>query len=432
MLEIKKLISASWIKFRIHKKELSWVFLGQIMAFSGGVVGVKLLTNMLGPQGYGELALGMTIAVVSQQIFYGPFGQSAFRYYSVYRDKNQLDLFWNALKKIGLYSGIFFILLSLLIGFLAKIIVSNKWFYLIIFASFFGILDGINGILIALQNAGRQRKIVALFQGLTQWLRPLSGFLAAILFSKNGQTVLAGFCIAMVFITIYQSRFLGNIKFKKGYKFGHVYNNSIYKNLFNYGYPFLIWGIFGAIQFSSDRWILKYFFSEREVGIYTAMYQIANTPILIIIGVISLFIMPILFEKSNIMDRKRIFHNVNKIVIFFLTISAGLLLLYLFFSRQIINILSGHDFTEYSNFLPLMLVGIILFQVGQLFYLFPMVTMQTSKYIMPKFFSMAILIFFGIVLVKYLGLIGIIYANLLTGLVYVLNVYYLNYRLVRA
>jgi hypothetical protein len=57
-------------------KELIWVIIGQVVALSGGIVGIRLLTGHLGPEAYGELALGTTIAGFLGQILFGPLGQS--------------------------------------------------------------------------------------------------------------------------------------------------------------------------------------------------------------------------------------------------------------------------------------------------------------------------------------------------------------------
>ena len=93
-----ELISSYYLKFKYYKKEFTWVILAQLVGFTGSVIGIKLLTTTLGPKGYGELALGMTVAIVLNQIFFGPFGGVVSRYYSIYRDDRQLELFYSALK----------------------------------------------------------------------------------------------------------------------------------------------------------------------------------------------------------------------------------------------------------------------------------------------------------------------------------------------
>ncbi|GAG40316.1 unnamed protein product [marine sediment metagenome] len=57
--------------------------------------------------------------------------------------------------------------------------------------------------------------------------------------------------------------------------------------------------------------------------------------------------------------------------------------------------------------------------------------MQTSKYIWPKFVSMVTLVTLSIIFVKYFGFKGVIYANILMGIIYILVLYYLNYRKVK-
>jgi len=54
------------------RHEMIWVVVGQILAFLGAFAGVKILTNVMQPEGYGLLALGMTIAGLLNMFIYGP------------------------------------------------------------------------------------------------------------------------------------------------------------------------------------------------------------------------------------------------------------------------------------------------------------------------------------------------------------------------
>ena len=81
------------------RKELFWVLLGQGLAFTGGFIGIKILTNVMGPQGYGQLTLGMTIAGVINMFLFGPIAMVIIRFFSIYREKNELSVYFYLLKK---------------------------------------------------------------------------------------------------------------------------------------------------------------------------------------------------------------------------------------------------------------------------------------------------------------------------------------------
>lgn len=87
------------IKIRLNqlyhvRHEMIWVVVGQILAFLGAFAGIKILTNVMRPEGYGQLALGMTIAGLLNMFIYGPIGQVVGRFFSVCREKNELSVFF--------------------------------------------------------------------------------------------------------------------------------------------------------------------------------------------------------------------------------------------------------------------------------------------------------------------------------------------------
>ena len=79
-------------------KEGSWIVLGQLMMIAGSLVGVRLLTELLSPDAYGQLALGMTIATLVNQIVLGPLGGGIIRFYAHAVESSDLAGYFNAAK----------------------------------------------------------------------------------------------------------------------------------------------------------------------------------------------------------------------------------------------------------------------------------------------------------------------------------------------
>jgi O-antigen/teichoic acid export membrane protein len=60
---------------------------GQIGTGIAGLVGVKVLTNVLGPGEFRRLALANTVVVlVSTNCLFGPLGQGLMRFWSICQD----------------------------------------------------------------------------------------------------------------------------------------------------------------------------------------------------------------------------------------------------------------------------------------------------------------------------------------------------------
>src|SRR5207249_11151425 len=65
-----------------------------------------------------------------------------------------------------------------------------------------------------------------------------------------------------------------------------------------YACPFSLWACVTLISLYADRWILQSIVGEREVGIYIALYQIANAPIALTVGILHQFVTPIIFDAA--------------------------------------------------------------------------------------------------------------------------------------
>ena len=62
-------------RFKRFGKEFTWIVLGQAATMLGALVGVRILTGLLAPAEYGQLALGMTAATLIQSVVLGPLGK---------------------------------------------------------------------------------------------------------------------------------------------------------------------------------------------------------------------------------------------------------------------------------------------------------------------------------------------------------------------
>ena len=72
-------------------KEGSWIVLGQITSVFGMLVLVRMLTEYLDPIQYGQLALGLTVAGLVNQVVMGGITNGIVRFYSIASEKHDLQ-----------------------------------------------------------------------------------------------------------------------------------------------------------------------------------------------------------------------------------------------------------------------------------------------------------------------------------------------------
>src|SRR6266852_2496474 len=140
---------------RFHRlsKEGAWIVLGQAAAVLGSLVGIRLLTELLDPAAYGELALGMTVATLVNQTVLGPLGNGVTRFYAPAQEKGDIGVYLNAVRRLVLSATGIIVLMILLtvtgLFFAGRI----EWIGIASAALIFAILSGYNSILGGIQNA---------------------------------------------------------------------------------------------------------------------------------------------------------------------------------------------------------------------------------------------------------------------------------------
>lgn len=371
--------------------EILWVLAGQALSFSGGVVGIKLLTNLMGPENYGQLALGMTIAGLPNLFVYGPIANGLLRFYPVYRDKGTLPHLFCALRKIFTVATTCLLALIVLAMILLRPWVASEWGWIVITAGAFGIASGLNASLTALLNALRARRLVAIHQGADAWLRILLATAVILSFGGASHGVLIGYLVGALLVGL--SETIAVLRVQEVQlnwnvtppEMRHVQESV--RTLYNYASPFATWAGIAAVGMYADRWILQGLLGPAGVGIYVALYQIARAPIVILTTTINQFLMPIVFNRAGAMqsntqvDRStRLLHQA--IVILSLLILAITLVTY-YWSEALVALFTTGAFTEHHKLLWVIVVSVAFYEVGQTCSAVGHTYMRTRPYILP-------------------------------------------------
>jgi O-antigen/teichoic acid export membrane protein len=397
----------------IHKyfRELSWVIIGYIVVFIGNIFLVKLLTEYLSPFEYGRLALSLTLSVLVTQVSFSGCASGIRRYYIISLEEKQTYPFILAAKQLFLYGVYiaFFIefILFVVLFFLGK----NYLIWPLAIAVIFQILSALNSLINSVQHALRNRKIVAIHEGLLILVK--IGFVYIIFSLLNGSNlnfIFTAYTIAVGIILVSQS-FSFNSLFTKM----SIDKISIYKwknKIWTFSKPAMYYNIFSWLQISSDRWAIESFIGTAEVGLYITVLQLGWAPINIITTLSLNFISPIFFQQSgNAMDKDRN-AGVNraswfiiKILIFFFVIYFTLSL---FTHEYIYQYLVSEKYRKISYLLPWMILSGGLFSLSQVLVLKIQSDLEPSKLILPKIIIALIGFLFNFVGAYHFGLNGII------------------------
>ena len=356
---MRMLFSKSRIK-RLSK-EFSWVVVGQVLAVLGALVLLRVLTERLEPAEFGILALSLTIVTLINIVATQGVMNGIVRYYSVADDQN--DVLAYLLSSFKLLSYFSFLILGF--GIVAILILvwrgGSEYLALLIAVLLTAITGGFNGCLNGINNAARQRSIVAFHITLEPILKILFVLSAALWFDISATLVLACYALAFIVIMVSQIFFLHRSHDMQGVLSAEASEQDWIKMILIFSWPMMIWGIFGWAQISSTRWALQFYGSMADVGYYSILSQVGYVPIQTLMGVFMAFLTPIIYSMAGDARDGSRRENVNRltnwICLLGIMITALATLFSFFFNEQILSIFVAREYLVISKYLPVMVAA---------------------------------------------------------------------------
>jgi O-antigen/teichoic acid export membrane protein len=403
-----------------------WVFGGQVGVAIAGLVSIKVLTHLLNPYEFGRLSIAnIVILLISVNVF-GPIGQGLMRYWSISQKKNE---FANYISASAAYIKIL-VIFSALIAFFwwstAFFSVWRDWTWLIVLSILSGALIGWSGIRLSSLIAARKRKNVAIMNVLSAFAKPMISAVFIILIGIQADFAVLGYlsvaCVSTFFAELYFRKAAAVKLINAPIQKANLHNQALGKLILSFSYPFFIWSFFAWAHQSCDRWALLTFQGAQVVGAYSVIAQLAYYPLVFGSGFLSNFFIPIAYERAGGLQTKEAVISGNKILLamvcLYIAGSVILTLLFYFFHRPLVLLISNENFVQYSYFLPLLTAAWSLYYLGQILSGFGLLANKPSIYIKPVLFCgilATILVFY---LASISGVLGIIWALGITGLVY--------------
>ena len=384
------------------------------MMVLGSLLSVRLLTEILSPDAYGELALGMTVASLINQIILGPLSGGIARFYAPAAEHNDLFAFLNAAKRLA-FNATGMILLIILISIISLILLARpQWIAIAVSALIFAIFSGYSAIFSGIQTAARQRATVAMHQGLEPLLRLIIAVGLLTWLGTTSEIAMIGYAFASLLILASQIFF-----FRKAIHIPPSKNTK--KNwreeIWKFSWPIGMFGIFTWLQLASDRWALQALSSTSEVGNYAVLYQLGYYPISLITGMLMQFIVPILYQRAGDttdMSRNR---NATRLCwqIFWATLLitglASLIAEYL--HTFIFQILVAKEYSTVSYLLPWMILSGGVFAAGQALATNLQAKLKTQEMITAKITTAILGLALNFISAYYFKITGVVFSGLI-------------------
>ena len=192
--------------------EAALIGAGQVVAALASLATIRVMTGLLRPEVYGQLGLALTVAALAQQCVLGPIAMAAARYYAPAWDGGNIRGYLRA-------TGILCAAGTLGLGVLtaaAAFWVSGLWI-----AAAYAWTSSISSLVDGIQNAARQRALVAVHQGVGGWLRLALAAGAAKLWGGSSAATLCAYAAGYLVLSVSQCFFLWrNLRAARGEKPG--------------------------------------------------------------------------------------------------------------------------------------------------------------------------------------------------------------------
>jgi len=419
---------------RYHRlgKEFLWIGSGTATSVLGMVVGVRLLTGVLEPHIYGELALGMTAAMLVQQVVMGPLGNSSLRFFAPAREAGELTSFLIALRGLLIRASALIVIISALFCLGLQFAKKSDWIWLSIVAFGYALLSGYNSILDSIQNAARQRPVVAWHSALFSWGRFLFAVGLVIWLGASSDIAMLGYVLASILVLVSQTWFFKQ-KIISAVANNPGHSQTIIKSwetrMFSYAWPFATWGLLTWAQMASGRWSLQLFSSTMEVGLFAVLYQLGYYPLTVVTMVMVQFVAPVFFQRAgDTSDSSRVRHvySMNlRLTYLSLILTIVVTIVFVFIHAPIFRLLVAPEYQTVSWLMPGLVLSSGLFATGQILSISLMSSNESRALIMPKLSTAILGLFMNLLGAFWFGVPGVVSASILFSVVYMIWIFFL-------
>jgi len=345
------------------------VFLGILLSKVFTYVYRIIIAREFSPADYGLFTISAMITGWFIALSNVGLNQGLARYIPLFRGKNQPEKIKSSCRYSFALTAIASTISAILLFIFAETI-SINFFHdnsLITFLKFFAIVIPLTVILEIILSVVLAYEEVGWYSFIH---KILIGFLKIVLLIAF---IAIGFSVSSIFFSFILSLFIALVIsfFLVKYKFPYLFTKDdksnwkkekIFGEVFSYSWPLLFYGITWSVFHWTDSFLLGYFATAADVGIYNAA-----VPIAFIMTATTQTFMQIFFPvinrehaKNNNKTVKQLSQQVGKWIFM---INLPILLLLVLFPEAFLNILFGHEYISAKSSLIFLSIGTLFFSV---------------------------------------------------------------------
>jgi O-antigen/teichoic acid export membrane protein len=349
------------------RSELGFYFVAAVLPMGVSVIGMAWVLRLVPPAEFGVFTLvSATASIVATGAFHW-LCQWILRYGPQFVDPETLSAHWTVLwRGAAVASG-------LLAGIALLVTASRPALTVLVGATVLLCLTlAAQGILTTvLQGSGRaqQYTIVLAVSTLLRWICTI---LLCYLWNGSASlwwTLLWGQLIGQMAATALA---LGALQGKVAFRFFGRDQRPLELQALYYGAPFLVWALSMQLLNVADRYIIGVFLNAHDVGLYSAVYTLANAAVMVFTNPVLLAFTPQIFARAGAAaggldsntEVRRLTENGLQLLIM---LGIPLLSYSILLRNDIVILMLGPVYRTAATIFPLVVCGVLLWQVAQIY-----------------------------------------------------------------
>ncbi len=316
---------------------------------------IPYYTNHLNTSDYGYLNLLVTIQAIIEIIAVFGFNSGFLRYYLMAGNESQKEKVLNSSIMIQsifmLSTGVVFYILSKMIA--VVFIKDESLTYLVRIVVITAIFNAGLSLLFAYLRALRETVKFTVLQFVRIFFMIILNIvMISYLGMKYEGIILSKFYIAGATFILMIVLFARKVTLKIDYK--------LVKKILVFSYPILLANVFSYLLTLSDRFFLNHFITIADVGIYSFASKISAILKILVITPFSIAVIPYALSIANNDDFKTVF---AKIIKYYVIILFSIGLIYLYFSKELVEIIASSSYLESWRYIAPLSLGHIFYGI---------------------------------------------------------------------
>ncbi|MDY7010514.1 MAG: oligosaccharide flippase family protein [Planctomycetota bacterium] len=360
------------------RREMFWVACNKAVELTTLFVTLKVLTNFLSKAGFGEFNLALTSLMLLDSILIVPMNRAFQRHYHTSEERGTLRS-----TAMALFRWYTVVTVAVALGGCIFSISLSGWFGLetwtAMAAGIYFMANRWRALGVETLDIRRQRRKCAVHNGLFL-LSQLALVFAAIYFIKaSASAALFAYAIAAVICSLIVAVPL----VRRMRVMPEGTNSEIMRMVWSFGLPFGALMVFQWVQNFADRYIIAGQLDFQSAGLYVAAYQVCGIPYMLLLNIMYSLLMPIAYQRARDIDDPRQLWSADRVLLAgvaaYLGIGASMLLVYGFWGRQLIVLLTSKGFALPLSIIMFLTLCRYVQCLGMLFQLFFAVHHQIKR-----------------------------------------------------